>query len=192
MKKSLIALVLCAGVAWFYFTPFRAVDQLQAAAERGDSDALNEMVDFDALRGSVKSEIQGAVAEGISKDAGNPFSAIGSAVTGVIVEPVVGNGGFIPPSPEFLPALRRLAPGRSGPHRVRPEGPPHVHPLHGGRRAILRLPDSQVLLGVMEGHLHGLSAWTGLGRRPQGAYSQESFARGATFNDCRTSLHLGR
>ena len=27
----------------------------------------------------------------------------------IIVEPVVGNAGFIPPDPEFLPALRRLA-----------------------------------------------------------------------------------
>ena len=89
MKKSLFALALCVAAAWFYFTPFRAVDRLQAAAERGDAQALNEMVDFDALRGSVKGEIQGAVAEGISRDAGNPFSAIGSAVTGVIVEPVV-------------------------------------------------------------------------------------------------------
>ncbi len=88
MKKSLFALALCAAAAWFYFTPFMAVDKLQAAAERGDSEALNEMVDFPALRVSIKSEIQNAVADGISKDAG-VFAAIGSAVTGVIVEPVV-------------------------------------------------------------------------------------------------------
>ena len=88
MKKSLFALALCAAAAWFYFTPFMAVDKLQAAAERGDSDALNQMVDFPALRVSIKSEIQGAVADGISKEPG-VFAAIGSAVTGVIVEPVV-------------------------------------------------------------------------------------------------------
>jgi Protein of unknown function (DUF2939) len=88
MKKSLFSLALCAAIAWFYFTPYMAVNDLQAAAERGDAEALNEMVDFPALRVSIKSEIQGAVADGISKDAG-VFSAIGSAVTGVIVEPVV-------------------------------------------------------------------------------------------------------
>jgi glutamate-1-semialdehyde 2,1-aminomutase len=30
-------------------------------------------------------------------------------VAAIIVEPVIGNAGFIPPDPEFLPALRRLA-----------------------------------------------------------------------------------
>ncbi|MGH7619854.1 MAG: glutamate-1-semialdehyde 2,1-aminomutase, partial [Gemmatimonadaceae bacterium] len=30
-------------------------------------------------------------------------------VAAIIVEPVVGNGGFIPPDPAFLPGLRRLA-----------------------------------------------------------------------------------
>lgn len=29
-------------------------------------------------------------------------------IAGVIIEPVVGNGGFIPPDPDFLPELRRL------------------------------------------------------------------------------------
>ncbi|HEX2211151.1 MAG TPA: DUF2939 domain-containing protein [Longimicrobium sp.] len=88
MKKSLFALLLCAGAAWFYFTPFMAVNRLQAAAESGDSQAMNEMVDFPALRTSIKSEIQGSVARGIQKD-GGPFAALGSAVTGMIVEPVV-------------------------------------------------------------------------------------------------------
>ena len=88
MKKSLFALLLCAGAAWFYFTPFMAVDRLEAAAEAGDSQALNEMVDFPALRTSIKSEIQGSVARGIQRD-GGPFAALGSAVTGMIVDPVV-------------------------------------------------------------------------------------------------------
>jgi glutamate-1-semialdehyde 2,1-aminomutase len=33
----------------------------------------------------------------------------GSHIAAIIVEPVVGNAGFIPPDPAFLPALRRLA-----------------------------------------------------------------------------------
>lgn len=36
------------------------------------------------------------------------FSAHPGAIAAVIVEPVLGNGGFIPPSPEFLPGLRRM------------------------------------------------------------------------------------
>jgi glutamate-1-semialdehyde 2,1-aminomutase len=34
---------------------------------------------------------------------------VGSELAAIIVEPVVGNAGFIPPSPEFLPALRTIA-----------------------------------------------------------------------------------
>lgn len=34
--------------------------------------------------------------------------AHGDRIAAVIVEPVVGNSGFIPPDPEFLPTLRRL------------------------------------------------------------------------------------
>ncbi|MQA90622.1 MAG: glutamate-1-semialdehyde 2,1-aminomutase [Gemmatimonas sp.] len=36
------------------------------------------------------------------------FRAHGGRIAAVIVEPVVGNGGFIAPLPEFLPGLRRL------------------------------------------------------------------------------------
>lgn len=90
MKKlPLLSLAACVAAAWLYFTPYLALRELQAAAEAGDAQALNEVVDFAALRGSVKSEIQGAVSREISKDAGNPFAAIGSAVTGMLVDPVV-------------------------------------------------------------------------------------------------------
>lgn len=89
MKKlPLFSLLLCAAAAWFYFTPYRTVDRLQAAAERGDRAALNEMVDFPALRASVKSEIQGTVGRGIQRD-GGLAATLGSAVTGMIVGPVV-------------------------------------------------------------------------------------------------------
>ncbi len=36
------------------------------------------------------------------------FRAHAGRIAAVIVEPVVGNGGFIPPDPEFLPELRRV------------------------------------------------------------------------------------
>ena len=37
------------------------------------------------------------------------MAAQGPRIAAIIVEPVVGNAGFIAPDPEFLPALRRLA-----------------------------------------------------------------------------------
>jgi hypothetical protein len=88
MKKGLFTLVLFAVIGWLYFTPYMALNELQAAAEAGDADALNEMVDFPALRTSIKTEVQGAISRGIQKD-GGVFAAAAAAVTGVIVEPVV-------------------------------------------------------------------------------------------------------
>lgn len=89
MKKfPLFALVVFAVAGWLYFTPYMALNKLQAAAEAGDTQALNEMVDFPALRTSIKGEVQSAVARGIQKD-GGIFAALGSAVTGMMVDPVV-------------------------------------------------------------------------------------------------------
>ena len=89
MKKlPIFSLALCVAAAWLYFTPFMAVNRLQAAAERGDAQALNEMVDFPALRASIRTEVQGATARGIQKD-GGVFAAIGAAAAGFVVGPVV-------------------------------------------------------------------------------------------------------
>jgi hypothetical protein len=89
MKKlPIFSLLLCVAAAWLYFTPYRAVDKLQAAAERGDSQAMNEMVDFPALRTSIRTEIQSATARGIQKD-GGLFATLGAAAAGFVVGPVV-------------------------------------------------------------------------------------------------------
>lgn len=89
MKKlPIFSLALCVAAAWLYFTPYMAVNKLQAAAERGDAQALNEMVDFPALRTSIRTEIQSATARGIQKD-GGVFAAFGAAAAGFVAGPVV-------------------------------------------------------------------------------------------------------
>ena len=89
MKKlPLLSLALCVAAAWLYFTPYMAVNKLQAAAERGDAQALNEMVDFPALRTSIRTEIQSATGRGIQKD-GGVFAALGAAAAGFVVGPAV-------------------------------------------------------------------------------------------------------
>jgi hypothetical protein len=89
MKKlPIFSLALCVAAAWLYFTPYMAVNKLQAAAERGDAEALNEMVDFPTLRTSIKSEIQGAASRGVQRD-GGVFAAVAAAATGMVVDPVV-------------------------------------------------------------------------------------------------------
>ncbi|HEX8359973.1 MAG TPA: DUF2939 domain-containing protein, partial [Longimicrobium sp.] len=70
MRKSsylgpFAVIVVCAVAVWLFFTPHLAVRRLQQAAESGDRQALERMVDFPAVRASVKDEVRDAVREEI-------------------------------------------------------------------------------------------------------------------------------
>jgi hypothetical protein len=95
--------LLFAGV-WLYFTPYLALRKIQAAAERGDAETLNEMVDFPAFRESVKQGVRTAVSREIShsdEGSGNPFAALGGMIAGALVGPMVDT--FV--TPEGIAAL---------------------------------------------------------------------------------------
>ncbi|HYJ81009.1 MAG TPA: DUF2939 domain-containing protein [Longimicrobiaceae bacterium] len=100
--------VLFAGV-WFYFSPYLALRKLQTAAEAGDTATLNELVDFPALRASVKQGVSTAVAREID-DEGNPLAAIGGFLAGRLASPVVD----VAVSPEGIAALTRGDPRGGG------------------------------------------------------------------------------
>lgn len=85
----LFSLALCVLVAWMYFAPYLAYRKLTRAADRGDVEALNEVVDFPALRTSFKDNLRTAVAREISADADNPFAAMGGALAGMLTSRVV-------------------------------------------------------------------------------------------------------
>ncbi|HEX6036500.1 DUF2939 domain-containing protein [Longimicrobium sp.] len=91
MKRilPLFSLALCVAAAWLYFTPYRAYGKVTDAAERGDVAALNEVVDFPALRTSFKENVKTAVTREISGDSGNPFAAMGGALAGMLTGPVI-------------------------------------------------------------------------------------------------------
>lgn len=52
------AVLLVAGYAG---SPFLAVHSLKGAAHKGDADKLSELVDFPAVRESMKSQLQAAM-----------------------------------------------------------------------------------------------------------------------------------
>ncbi len=102
LAPFLFLAVLFAGV-WLYFTPYLALRKIQAAAERGDAETLNEMVDFPAFRESVKQGVRTAVSREISPNerSSNPFAAIGGMIAGALVGPMVD--AFV--TPEGIAAL---------------------------------------------------------------------------------------
>lgn len=85
----LFSLALCVFAAWMYFSPYVAYRNLTRAADRGDVEALNELVDFPALRTSFKENLKTAVAREISADADNPLAAMGGALAGMLTSRVV-------------------------------------------------------------------------------------------------------
>lgn len=83
----LLLAVLFAGV-WLYYTPYAAMNKLQKAARAGDTQALNELVDFPSLRESVKQNVRSAVSNEVGHRAG-PLGALGGMLAGALTGPVV-------------------------------------------------------------------------------------------------------
>ena len=103
-RKSSLApfavLVALFAAVWLYFTPHLAMRRLQTAAEAGDTQALNELVDFPAFRESVKQEVRTAVAREIS-DRDDPLARLGGMIAGAFASPLVD--AFV--TPEGIAAL---------------------------------------------------------------------------------------
>jgi glutamate-1-semialdehyde 2,1-aminomutase len=81
------------------------------------------------------------------------FAAHGDRIAGVILEPVVGNMGLVPPAPEFLAQLRALT-QRHGALLIYDEVMTGFRLAYGGAQALYKqLPDLTVLGKVVGGGL---------------------------------------
>ncbi|QQN73031.1 DUF2939 domain-containing protein [Croceicoccus sp. YJ47] len=112
--RKLLALLLFAGLlfgGWYYASPRYALHRLEQAARDGDAAALEERVDFAALRGSLVSELD----EEIGARGGSPLERLGARIAGVAAGPVVDR--LV--TPEGV--ARLLREGRAGPVVIRPE-----------------------------------------------------------------------
>lgn len=108
MKKwvaAAVALLLVAG--GFYFgSPYLAVRALQTAAAEGDKDALEQKVDFPAVRESLKSQMSAALMTKMQTDPemkDNPFAALGAALLPTMINGMVD--AFV--TPDAIAAMVR-------------------------------------------------------------------------------------
>ena len=112
----LVMAVLFAGV-WLYFTPYLALNRLQAAAKARDTATMNELVDFPSLRGSVKENVRSAVERSVSHSH-NPLAVLGGMLAGAVASPVVDAvvtpSGIAALTEGNRPGHRHDAPGDSG------------------------------------------------------------------------------
>jgi glutamate-1-semialdehyde 2,1-aminomutase len=88
------------------------------------------------------------------------FSISGDKIAAVITEPYVGNVGFIPPEPEFLPALRRLC-DRHGALLVLDEVMTGFRVARGGAQERLGLRADLTTLGKIIGGGFPVGAYGG-------------------------------
>jgi hypothetical protein len=89
---GLAALVVLAAVAWYLLSPFQAFAALAEAGRTGDRDKLEAMVDFPAVRDSLKAQLADRLTHAISTDralADGPFGALGALLGPTVVDSVV-------------------------------------------------------------------------------------------------------
>jgi len=120
-SRSLLAaaLILVAAVAaYWYWSPFLAVRQLQTAAQQGDAETFNAHVDYPKVRESLKGQFSALVTQKLgTQDSGNPFAALGSLIGLGLVNQLVDamvrpetvmaamkNGHLAKPAPAPTPA----------------------------------------------------------------------------------------
>lgn len=93
MKKITLAAAAAAVaiLATAYASPYYALHQIKTAVAERNADALASHVDFPALRNSVKTQLEAAMAGSMqAASAGdNPFAAMGQAIAGAMMGKMV-------------------------------------------------------------------------------------------------------
>ncbi|MBR2270403.1 DUF2939 domain-containing protein [Sphingobium sp.] len=99
MKKGLIVaviLIIAGFGGWYFASPSIAMSGLRDAAVEGDREELKDRVDFPAVRESLKAQVRAHFVTEMQKEKDNPFAALGMAMAGAIVDPMID--GIVSPS----------------------------------------------------------------------------------------------
>ncbi|WP_024766789.1 DUF2939 domain-containing protein [Pseudomonas nitroreducens] len=92
----LVAIILGVFVGYLIVSPYIVVYQIRSAAKTKDADKLAEYVDFSSVRQSLKDQMNIRLIRLVEKEKNNPFSAMGAAIGGAMVERMVD--GFVTPT----------------------------------------------------------------------------------------------
>lgn len=83
----LVAVIIAAVAAYWYYSPYVAMHALQRAAQQRDAEAFNARVDYARLRASVKEQFAAALTEKMTNSGG--FEALGAALGLALVNPMI-------------------------------------------------------------------------------------------------------
>jgi hypothetical protein len=88
--KAVAAIAVVAVLGYAYASPYVALDRLKRAADARDAQALNQYVDYPALRQSLKDQVTQLLTRRIDEQKlHNPFAAIGAMIGVALVGPLV-------------------------------------------------------------------------------------------------------
>lgn len=94
-KKTLIAGVAAVAIVFagaYFASPLLAANALRGAAQAGDADKLQRLVDFPAVRESLKGQLNTMVTQSIQSDPemqNNPFAGLAAVMAPAIVNQAV-------------------------------------------------------------------------------------------------------
>jgi hypothetical protein len=94
ISKSVLGaafVALLAVGAYWYWSPFLAINAMQSAAKAHDANAFNTYVDYPRLRNSLKGQFSSIMAEKMAESTGskNPFGAFGAMLGLAMVDKLV-------------------------------------------------------------------------------------------------------
>jgi hypothetical protein len=120
---TVFVLAIAALAAYWYWSPFLALRQMQSAARAQDADAFNRHVDYPRLRDSLKGQMAARMAAELDKSgsAGGSLGALGTLLGGVMADKLVDM--LVRPetvmhamqSGQFGPKAGPAAPANAGP-----------------------------------------------------------------------------
>jgi len=93
---AVAALIIAAGVTWYFASPVWTLHQMKMAVDADDPAALDAYIDYPALRDDLKDEVMGRLAVEEGKDRtglGGLGVAIGRVVAGPVIDRVISPAG---------------------------------------------------------------------------------------------------
>jgi hypothetical protein len=156
-SKAALVVAIAASAAYWYWSPYLTVWQLQAAAQSGDGAAFNRHVDYPALRESLKGQFSALLSGKLGRpenDLAKAGSALGTLLGMALVSPLVDaivrpetmmralQDGHL--SPGAAPAATARADGAAPPAvQTNREAPTWVYRRDGANRVIAYANDVQ-------------------------------------------------
>lgn len=90
-KGSVITALATLFAIYIAATPYITAHQIKSAAEKKDSDALSEHIDFPSVRQSLKDQLNTVIMKEMATEEmqNNPFAALGAAFASTMVDKIL-------------------------------------------------------------------------------------------------------